>query len=154
MKLYSGKYDIMMLLRVLATLGRLKNSPGHSGIRTSDLWNTSPNALPTELHGQDGSISDFGTESIVPSIPNTLNIYIILMMMLYSVKYDIMMLLRVLATLGRLKNSPGHSGIRTSDLWNTSPNALPTELHGQDGSITNHLSNRPDRVAQLVERWG
>ena len=85
-------YDIVMLLRVLTTLGRLKNSPGHSGIRTSDLWNTSPNALPTELHGQDGSISDISELSLVPSIPNTLNIYIILMMMLYSGKYDIMIL--------------------------------------------------------------
>ena len=35
-------YDIVMLLRVQATLGRLKNLSGHSGIRTSDLWNTSP----------------------------------------------------------------------------------------------------------------
>ena len=37
---------------------RLKNLPGHSGIRTRDPWNTIPNALPTELHGQDSSTSD------------------------------------------------------------------------------------------------
>ncbi len=33
----------------------LKNMPGHGGIRTYDLWNTSPIALPTELRGQVGS---------------------------------------------------------------------------------------------------
>ena len=33
-----------------------------------------------------------------------------------------------------LKNMPGHGGIRTYDLWNTSP-------------------IRPDRVAQLAEHW-
>ena len=34
-------YNIVILLRAQATLGRLENLPGHSGIRTSDLWNTS-----------------------------------------------------------------------------------------------------------------
>ena len=69
----------------------LKSLPGYSGIPTSDLWNTSPNALPTELHGQDGSISDISEQSLVPSIPNTLIILYILMVMLYSGKYDIVM---------------------------------------------------------------
>ena len=43
----------------------LKNMPGHGGIRTYDLWNTSlPNALPTKLRGQVGSsMRYFGTES-------------------------------------------------------------------------------------------
>ena len=42
----------------------LKNMPGHGGIRTYDLWNTSPMPLPTELRGQVGlSVRYFGTES-------------------------------------------------------------------------------------------
>ncbi len=42
----------------------LKNMPGHGGIRTYDLWNTSPMLFLTELHGQVGSsVRYFGTES-------------------------------------------------------------------------------------------
>ena len=64
---------LVYILMVMYT-GQAENLPGHSGIRTSvgnDLWNTNPNALPTELHGQDGLISDISEQSVVPSIPNT-----------------------------------------------------------------------------------
>ena len=40
MLLYSGEYDISMLLPVKATLGRLKNLSGQSGIQTYNLWNS------------------------------------------------------------------------------------------------------------------
>ena len=40
----------------------LKNMPGHGGIRTYDLWNTSPTLC--QLSGQIGSsMRYFGTES-------------------------------------------------------------------------------------------
>ena len=53
--------------------------PGHGGNRTYDLWNTSlfrnitrtvnalPNALPTELRGQDGS-SDISEQTSIPKV--------------------------------------------------------------------------------------
>ena len=42
---------------------------------------------------------------------------------------------------------PGHGGIRTYDLWNTSPMLF------QLSYAVRSYSNRPDRVAQLEEHW-
>ena len=54
--LYSGEYDACdVTLSVYPHRASLKNMPGHGGNLTYDLWNTSPNALPTELRGQVGS---------------------------------------------------------------------------------------------------
>ena len=54
--MYSGEYDACYVtLRVYPHRASLKNMPDHGGKRTYDLWNTSPNALPTELRGLVGS---------------------------------------------------------------------------------------------------
>ena len=54
---YSGEYDACdVTLSVYPYRTSLKNMPDYGGIRTYDLWNTSPiNALPTELRGLVGS---------------------------------------------------------------------------------------------------
>ena len=40
----------------------------HGGNRTRDLWDTSPNALPTELRGQVASSGCISELSLVPLI--------------------------------------------------------------------------------------
>ena len=41
--MYSGEYDVCVAtLSVYPHRASLKNMPGHSGIRTYDLWNASP----------------------------------------------------------------------------------------------------------------
>ena len=50
-----NKMYVIATLSVYPHRASLKNMPGHGGIRTYDLWNASPNALPTELRGQVGS---------------------------------------------------------------------------------------------------
>ena len=70
MLLYSGEYDILMLLRVKATLGRLKNLSGQSGIRTCDLWNTSPTLYQLSYTVKTVRSTDISKLTLVPLIPN------------------------------------------------------------------------------------
>ena len=47
---------------------------------------------------------------------------------------------------------PGHGGIRTNDLWNTSPMLCQLSYAVRSVRVCD-ISNRPDRVAQLAEHW-
>ena len=72
---------------------------------------------------------------------------------MYSGEYDICdVTLSVYPHRASLKNMPGHGGNRTYDLWNTSPMLYQLSYAVRTVRV-NDISNRPDRVAQLVEHW-
>ena len=47
----------------------LKNMPGHGGIRTYDLWNTSPMLFQLSYAVRTVRVSDISEQYLVPSIP-------------------------------------------------------------------------------------
>ena len=58
----------IILLLVQATLGRLKNAPGHNGIRTCDLWNTSPTLYLLSYAVRTVCLCDISELNLAPSI--------------------------------------------------------------------------------------
>ena len=67
---YSGEYDICgVILSVYPHRASLKNMPGHGGIRTYDLWNTSPMLFQLSYAVRTVRVSDISEQNLVPSIP-------------------------------------------------------------------------------------
>ena len=122
--MYSGEYDICgVTLSVYPHRASLKNMPGHGGIRTYDLWNTSPMLFQLSYAVRTVRVSDISEQNLVPSIPMySSNMIFFCVGVVYSGEYDICgVTLSVYPHRASLKNMPGHGGIRTYDLWNTSP---------------------------------
>ena len=69
--MYSGVYDVCVAtLSVYPHLASLKNIPGHSGIRTYDLWNASPMLYQLSYAVRSVRVCDISELSRVPSMPS------------------------------------------------------------------------------------
>ena len=97
--------------------------PGHGGIRTYDLWNTSPMLFQLSYAVRTVRVSDISEQYLVPSIPmSSSNMNFFCVGVVYSGEYYVCdVTLSVYPHRTSLKNMPGYCGNRTYDLWNTSP---------------------------------
>ena len=102
----------------------LKNMPGHGGIRTYDLWNTSPMLFQLSYAVRTVRVSDISEQYLVPSIPmcsSNMNFFSVLVLCTQVNNMFCDVTLSAYPHRASLKNMPGHGGIRTYDLWNTTP---------------------------------
>ena len=67
--MYSGEYDACdVTLSVYPHRASLKNMPDHGGIRTYDLWNTSPMLCQMSYAVWSVRVCDISEQNLVPSI--------------------------------------------------------------------------------------
>ena len=64
-----NKMYVIATLSVYPHRASLKNMPGHGGIRTDDLWNTSPMLCQLSYAVRSVRVYDISELSLVPSIP-------------------------------------------------------------------------------------
>ena len=89
--MYSGDYDVCgVTLSVYPHRASLKNMPGHGGIRTYDLWNTSPMLFQLSYAVRTVRVSDISEQNLVSSIPMySSNMIFFCVGVVYSGEYDI-----------------------------------------------------------------